>query len=165
MRREDENTSYNDLAPVNKALHMVVVYFAYGKNSSALARHEEKVPPYFWQGANGLTCGGTNGTQLWDTAFSVIAAAEAGLVKRPEFNESMERALLFLDNSQFRDDLADPYRQKRKGGWPFSTKDNSYIVSDCAAEGMKAVLLLQEKLYDFTKPELKTHSRYNANNL
>lgn len=145
VRREDENTSYNDLAPVNKALHMVVAYFAHGKHSSTLARHEEKVPTYFWQSANGLTSGGTNGAQLWDTAFSVIAAAEAGLVKRSEFRESMERALLFLDNSQFRDDLADPYRQRRKGGWPFSTKDNSYIVSDCAAEGMKAVLLLQEQ--------------------
>lgn len=145
IRREDENTSYNDLAPVNKALHMVVTYFSQGKQSSALARHEEKLPSYFWQSADGLTSGGTNGTQLWDTAFSVIAAAEAGLVQRPEFRKTMEKALSFLDISQFRDDLADPYRQKRKGGWPFSTKDNGYIVSDCAAEGMKAVLLLQEQ--------------------
>lgn len=145
LRREDENTFYNNMAPVSKALHMIVVFFAYGGLSTALARHEEKVPIYFWQGANGLTSGGTNGTQLWDTAFSVIAAAEAGLAKRPEFRESMDRALFFLDNSQFRDDLEDPYRQKRKGGWAFSTKDNSYIVSDCAAEGMKAVLLLQEQ--------------------
>ena len=60
----------------------------------------------------------------------------------------MKKALLFFDKSQFRNDLTDPYRQKRKGGWPFSTKDNGYIVSDCAAEGMKAVLLLQEQWYD-----------------
>lgn len=155
IRREDENTFYNDLAPVNKALHMVAVYFAYGQNSNALTRHEEKVPFYFWQGANGLTSGGTNGVQLWDTAFSVIAVAEAGLAKRPEFEESMKKALLFLDNSQFRDDLTDPYRQKRKGGWPFSTKDNGYIVSDCAAEGMKAVLLLQEQWYDQHQDEVQ----------
>lgn len=145
IRREDENTSYNNLAPVDKALHMVVIYFVYGKYSNTLARHQEKVSSYLWQSANGLTSGVTNGVQLWDTAFSVIAAAEAGLAKRPEFRESMENALQFLDHSQFRDDLADPYRQKRKGGWPFSTKDNSYIVSDSSAEGMKAVLLLQEK--------------------
>lgn len=145
VRREDENTSYMDLAPANKALHMVVTYFHHGESSTALARHIEKVPVYLWQSANGMSSGGTNGVQLWDTAFSVIAAAEAGLVNRPEFRTTLERALHFLDVSQFRDDLADPYRQKRKGGWPFSTKDNGYIVSDCAAEGMKAVLLLQEK--------------------
>ena len=50
----------------------------------------------------------------------------------------------FLDVSQLRDNLSDPYRQPRKGGWPFSTKENGYIVSDCAAESMKAVILLQE---------------------
>ena len=124
---------------------MIVVYFAYGKYSNTLARHKEKVSSYLWQSASGLTSGITNGVQLWDTAFSVIAAAEAGLARLPEFRESMEKALLFLDNSQFCDDLADPYRQKRKGGWPFSTKDNSYIVSDSSAESMKAVLLLQEQ--------------------
>ena len=146
IRREDENTSYNDLAPVNKTFHTVVVYFSDGKNSSALARHLEKVPIYFWQSANDLTSGGTNEIQLWDTAFSVIAVAEAELAKRPEFKKMMEKALSFLDITQFRDDLMNPYRQKRKGGWPSSTKNNSYIVSDCAAEGMKPVLLLQEQM-------------------
>jgi lanosterol synthase len=38
------------------------------------------------------------------------------------------------------------YRHLSKGAWPFSTKDQSYTVSDCTAEGLKAVLLLQNKL-------------------
>ena len=145
MRREDLNTQYNDIAPVSKAFHTVAVYFCDGPDSPALKIHHQKILPYLWQGSDGMNCGGTNGTQLWDTAFSVIAIAEAGLAKEPWFRPTLEKALMFLNTSQFRDDLEDPYRQRRKGGWPFSTWDQSYIVSDCAAEGMKATLLLQEE--------------------
>src|SRR5579859_6367925 len=35
------------------------------------------------------------------------------------------------------------YRHQRKGAWPFSTRHQSYTVSDCTAEGLRAVLLLQ----------------------
>lgn len=143
IRREDENTSFNDLAPVNKAFHMAAVHFS--GNREAVAQHAEKLPTYLWLGQKGMTSGGTNGVQLWDTAFTVIAVAEAGLGRLPEFRQMLEKALHFLDISQFHNDLQDSYRQKRKAGWPFSTHDNGYIVSDCAAEGMKAVLLLQEE--------------------
>nr|XP_008176315.2 lanosterol synthase-like [Chrysemys picta bellii] len=32
-----------------------------------------------------------------------------------------------------------------KGGFPFSTRDCGWIVADCTAEGLKSVMLLQEK--------------------
>ena len=32
-----------------------------------------------------------------------------------------------------------------QGGFPFSTRDCGWIVADCTAEGLKAVMLLQEK--------------------
>ncbi len=92
-----------------------------------------------------MTSCGTNGAQVWDTAFTVLAVAEAGLAQDPRFKGAMIKALGFLDISQLGDDLSDPYRQQRKGGWPFSTKENGYIVSDCAAESMKAVMLLQQE--------------------
>lgn len=34
-------------------------------------------------------------------------------------------------------DLSYWYRHISKGGWPFSTPDNSWIVSDCTSEGLK----------------------------
>lgn len=92
-----------------------------------------------------MTSCGTNGVQVWDTAFTVLAVVEAGLANDERFKLAMTRALDFLDVSQIRDNLTDSYRQQRKGGWPFSTKENGYIVSDCAAESMKAVILLQEQ--------------------
>lgn len=147
IKREDENTSYNCLAPVNKAFHMVSVWHSDGVNSARMNRHREKISTYMWKGASGMTCSGTNGIQLWDTAFSIQAAVEAGLAKENELRPSLEKALGYLDITQLREDLDDPYRQPRKGGWPFSTRDNGYIVSDCAAEGLKAVLMLQNEWY------------------
>ncbi|PSN63824.1 terpene synthase [Corynespora cassiicola Philippines] len=146
LKREDENTEYNDIAPVNKAFHIVAAYFIHGLESKAVRKHHDKILPYLWMGDDGINCGGTNGTQLWDTEFSVIGIVESGLGTDPRFRTMLEKAHRFLEVSQIRDDLPDPYRQRRKGGWPFSTKDNGYIVSDCAAEGLKATLLLQEEL-------------------
>lgn len=101
-----------------------------------------------WKDANGMTCNGTNGVQVWDTAFSIQTAVESGLATDPEFRPALEKALGYLDITQLTENLDDPYRQPRKGGWTFSTRDNGYIVSDCAAEGMKAVLMLQEEWYE-----------------
>lgn len=145
MRREDENTSYTDLAPVNKALQMAAIYFSDGEGSASLAKHRETLPTYLWQSHEGMTSCGTNGVQVWDTALTILAVAEAGLAQDHRFKAAMTKALDFLDVSQLRSDLSDPYRQQRKGGWPFSTKENGYIVSDCAAESMKAVILLQQE--------------------
>uniref|UniRef100_A0A8D2Q541 Terpene cyclase/mutase family member n=1 Tax=Varanus komodoensis TaxID=61221 RepID=A0A8D2Q541_VARKO len=44
------------------------------------------------------------------------------------------------------------YRQMSKGGFPFSTRDCGWIVADCTAEGLKSVMLLQEKC-----PFIKDH--------
>jgi lanosterol synthase len=150
VRREDDNTSYNCIAPVSKAFHMAVVHFADGDDRTAVSLHKEKITTYISQIADGMTSGGTNGVQLWDTAFTVIAVAEAGLARAPEYKSSMQKALEFLEVSQIRDDLADPYRQKRKGGWTFSTRDQGYIVSDCSAEAMKATIMLQEEWSDLS---------------
>ena len=144
IKSEDENTDYADLAPVNKAMQMLCVYYINGKDSEELRRHREKVWLYMWIDERGMTSSGTNGVQLWDTAFAVSTLYEAGLHIDAEFRQCMNRALDFMDKSQFRDEPTHKYRQKRKGGWPFSTHDNGYIVSDCAAEGLKSVLLLQQ---------------------
>jgi lanosterol synthase len=37
------------------------------------------------------------------------------------------------------------YRQMSKGAFPFSTEECGWIVSDCTAEGLKSVMLLQEQ--------------------
>ncbi|KAJ0343176.1 hypothetical protein KNSL1_010403 [Colletotrichum chrysophilum] len=145
MLREERNTNWECLAPVTKAFHMVQSWFEEGPDSERLRLHREKIDVYLWMGTDGMTCNGTNGVQVWDTAFAVQAAVEAGLADDPTFSDTLHKAHDFLEKSQLRTNLDDPFRQPRKGGWPFSTKSNGYIVSDCAAESLKAVLMLQKE--------------------
>src|SRR6202012_4930944 len=104
------------IAPVSKAFHMVALWHMKGSKSEELKRHRNHITPYLWLGKDGMCCSGTNGVQVWDTAFCLQALIAAGLEKKPEFRDSVLKGLQFLDMSQIRDDLADPYRQKRKGG-------------------------------------------------
>ncbi|KAI0882335.1 terpene synthase [Annulohypoxylon maeteangense] len=143
MKREEHNTDFNCLAPVNKAFHIVATVFEDGLSSKRLEEHRKHIATYLWMGPDGMTSNGTNGVQVWDTAFTIQAAVKAGLAQHQSFHPCLEKALSFLDISQLRDNLDDAYRQIRKGGWPFSTRSNGYIVSDCAAESLKAVLMLQ----------------------
>ena len=145
IRRHDENTACNDLTVVDQSLIMAMLYFDEGEGSIGLAKHREVSSSFLWQGADGMTASGTDGIQVWDTAFSVLAVVEAGLTQDSRFHEGMLKALGFLEKQQLREDLDDPYRQPRKGGWTFSTKTNGFLVPDCSGEAMKAVLLLQEK--------------------
>jgi lanosterol synthase len=102
-----------------------------------------------WMSSEGMMMNGTNGSQLWDTAFTVQALVESGLANEEFAKPYMLKALDFLDITQIRHNMEDYekyYRHVSKGAWPFSTRDQSYTVSDCTAEGLKAVIYLQEKL-------------------
>jgi lanosterol synthase len=100
---------------------------------------------------DGMKMNGTNGVQLWDTAFSVKALLECRTVaEEPAFRPTLTRALAFLEETQVRRDVPDcsrVYRHISNGGFPFSTRDCGWIVADCTAEGLLAVLYLQELPY------------------
>lgn len=144
MRREDENTSYNNASVLIQAFQMAAVYFADGEDSFSVSKHRESLYVFTWQGSKGMEVGGTDGVQVWDTSLSVLAVVEAGLATQCSFRAVMIKALEYLEMSQLRHNVCDPYRQQRKGGWTFSTKTNGLIVTDCSAETLKAVILLQE---------------------
>ena len=93
-----------------------MIHFADGDDRTAISKHWEKTTPYLWQSAVGMTGGGSNCVQCWDTFFAIIAVADGGLAQAPEFKDSMLKDLEFLEVSQIREDLADPYRRQRKGG-------------------------------------------------
>lgn len=47
------------------------------------------------------------------------------------------------------------YRHISKGAWPFSTRDQSYTLSDCTGEALKAILLLQNDVsYSNSLPKI-----------
>lgn len=69
---EDDNTSYQDLGPVNKMVNLVCRYLVEGKDSHAYKMHELKRKDFMWIGPQGMRMCGTNGSQLWDTVKSSI---------------------------------------------------------------------------------------------
>jgi lanosterol synthase len=94
-----------------------------------------------------MMANGTNGVQTWDTAFLIQAVTEAGLTQEPKWKQMLLKALEFLEDQQIRVNCRDQdkcYRHQRKGAWAFSTKAQGYTVSDCTAEAMKSVILLQD---------------------
>ncbi|CAO1617940.1 unnamed protein product [Parajaminaea phylloscopi] len=149
IRREDENTGYQCLGPVNKMLNQVVRYAVDGPDSDAVRLHREKVKDFMWMSKDGLMMCGTNGSQLWDTAFVAQAVSSTvTLVRNPSIKPSIQAVLAWLKDTQITENpkhYRTCYRHPTKGAWPFSTKQQGYTVSDCTAEGMKAVLDLQKE--------------------
>lgn len=147
MEDEEQDTSYFCYALPSKTFQTLAVAFRDSPGSERVDRHIEAISAYMWLGKDGMTSNLTDGVQCWDTALSVQAVVEAGLTRDPRWRPSVQRALEFLKVSQLTEDACQDYRHPRKGGWPFSTKEQGYIVADCTAEALKAVLLLQEEWY------------------
>ncbi|PHH87373.1 hypothetical protein CDD83_8960 [Cordyceps sp. RAO-2017] len=144
---EDANTDYADLAPVNAPMNTIVCFVRDGPDAYSVKRHVERLEEFLWVKDEGMLCNGTNGVQCWDTAFLIQAVFESGLQDDERWRPMLLRALNYLERQQIRDDCEDQevcYRQPRKGGWPFSNRDQGYGVSDCISECLKAVILLQK---------------------
>ncbi|XP_040964605.1 cycloartenol synthase-like [Gossypium hirsutum] len=112
--------------------------------SEAFKCHLSRIKDYLWVAEDGMKMQGYNGSQLWDVAFSVQAIMATNLVD--EYGSMLKKAHSFIKNTQVKENSGNGlnlwYRHISKGGWPFSTPDNGWIVSDCTAEGLKAALLL-----------------------
>ena len=143
---EDENSDYADLAPVNAPMNLLACFIHDGPDSYSVKRHRERLQEFLWVKDEGMLVNGTNGVQTWDTALLIQAVMTAGLAEDPKWRPMLTKALDFLDDQQIREECRDQdlcYRQRRKGAWAFSTREQGYTVSDCTSEAMKAVILLQ----------------------
>jgi lanosterol synthase len=143
---EDENTDYADLGPVNAPMNTICCLIHDGKNSQSFKRHIDRLNDYMWMNREGMLMNGTNGVQVWDTAFLIQAVVAAGLTESPKWKPMLEKAAVFLEDQQIREEVPSQktcYRHNRKGAWPFSTKVQGYTVSDCTSEALKATLQLQ----------------------
>ncbi|KAI4123899.1 MAG: hypothetical protein LQ347_005959, partial [Umbilicaria vellea] len=146
IQREDENTDFANLGPVNGPLNTLACYIHDGPDSHSVKRHQDRLHDFLWVKSEGMLMNGTNGVQTWDTSFVIQAIIEAGMAEDPKWREMLKKALEFLDDQQIRENVREQevcYRQQRKGAWAFSTKDQGYTVSDCTSEALKAVILLQ----------------------
>lgn len=145
---DDRFTKCISIGPVSKVINMLVHWHVDGPASCVFQEHVSRIPDYLWLGVDGMKMQGTNGSQIWDTSFTIQAFLEAGAHHRPEFSSCLQKAHEFLRLSQVPDNPPDYqkyYRQMSKGGFSFSTLDCGWIVTDCTAEALKSILLVQEK--------------------
>ena len=159
---EDANSDYADLAPVNSPMNLLACYIEEGADGASVKGHRERIYDYLWLSGGGMMMNGTNGVQSWDTAFTIQALCAAGLATEPKYYQMLVKALEFLEDQQFVEhcvgyekspEYSDPptaktgpatgYRHPRRGAWGFSNRTQGYVVSDCTAEALKAVLMLQ----------------------
>ncbi|PSK42696.1 Lanosterol synthase [Elsinoe australis] len=146
IQREDLNTDYADLAPVNAPMNTLACYIREGPDSHSFKMHISRLTDYIWVKDEGMLVNGTNGVQTWDTAFAIQAAMCADLHHDPSHRPILTKALTYIESQQMLEEipyLAQCYRHSHKGAWAFSTKNQSYTVSDCTAEGVRAVMMLQ----------------------
>ncbi|SCV05030.1 LANO_0G16952g1_1 [Lachancea nothofagi CBS 11611] len=144
IKKEIENTDYLCIAPVSMAFCALVVLAEEGKDSYQFKRFLEGFKEVLFMGPKGITVMGTNGAQTWDCAFAVQYYFVAGLAEKPEFKSTIESAYKFLCRTQFDTEcVPGSFRDKRIGGWPFSTKPQGYTVSDCTAEALKAIIMVK----------------------
>src|ERR1700738_458517 len=76
---EDDNTDFLCVGPVNQVVHLMAVFYEEGRESWRYKRHVERLADFMFINKEGMFMNGTNGVQLWDTAFTVQAAFEADL--------------------------------------------------------------------------------------
>ncbi|XP_047457491.1 lanosterol synthase-like [Mugil cephalus] len=144
---DDRFTKCISIGPISKTINMLVRWYADGPSSPAFQQHVDRIADYLWLGLDGMKQQGTNGSQLWDTCFAVQAFLEAGAQDDPKLAKCLDDAHHFLSITQIPDNPPEYqkyYRQMNKGGFPFSTRDCGWIVSDCTAEGLKSMMLLEE---------------------
>ncbi|KAK6204358.1 lanosterol synthase [Scheffersomyces amazonensis] len=142
--KEYKNTDYLCIAPVNFAFNVVVTAHREGTKSHTFSKLQDRMNDVLFHGPQGMTVMGTNGVQVWDAAFMIQYFFVSGLADIPRYQPMIRKSYLFLTRSQFTDECMDgSYRDKRKGGWPFSTKDQGYTVSDCTAEALKAIIMVR----------------------
>uniref|UniRef100_A0A0E0JVD3 cycloartenol synthase n=1 Tax=Oryza punctata TaxID=4537 RepID=A0A0E0JVD3_ORYPU len=162
---EDENTRYICIGPVNKVLNMLACWIE-DPNSEAFKLHIPRVHDYLWIAEDGMKMQGYNGSQLWDTAFTVQAIVATGLIE--EFGPTLKLAHDYIKKTQVIDDcpgdLSHWYRHISKGAWPFSTADHGWPISDCTAEGLKASLLLSKISPDIVGEAVEVNRLYDSVN-
>ena len=146
IQREDMNTEYSCLAPVNAPMNTLACFIHDGPGSRSVGLHIDRLRDFMWMKNEGMLANGTNGVQTWDTSWLIQAVVEAGLAEDPKWSIMLTKALRFLEDQQIRENCVEQetcYRQQRKGAWAFSTKTQGYTVSDTTSEALKAVLMLQ----------------------
>ncbi|KAK1269675.1 Cycloartenol synthase [Acorus gramineus] len=162
---EDENSEYLCIGVIEKVLCLLSCWVE-NRNSDAIKFHLARLPDHLWISEDGMKVQAC-GSQLWDTAFAVQAIMSSNLIE--EYGSTLTKAHRFLKNSQVMEnpmgDYSHWYRHVSKGGWTFLVADQRWVVSDCTAEALTAVLLVSEVEPKIVGEAMEIERLYDAVNI
>ncbi|KAL6013261.1 CRISPR-associated protein 1 [Asimina triloba] len=67
-------------------------------NSEAFKSHLPRIHDYLWVAEDGMKMQGTDGSQFWDTSFTIQAIVSSNLIK--EYSSTLEKAHDYVKMSQ-----------------------------------------------------------------
>ncbi|KAH8927257.1 terpene synthase [Atractiella rhizophila] len=146
---DDENTQYQTIGPVSKAFNMIVRYVEEGPHSVALREHRLKIRDFMVIQLRVAVL-----ERAWNDGHERFAALGHSLLKtdmvsEPADKAAIEKAYNWIDDCQIKANpkwFREDYRHQSQGGWPFSTREQSYPVSDTTAEALRTVLGIHGKM-------------------
>ena len=137
-------SQYAALSPVNALLNILALHHAAHPDFEASFHG---VDYWSWQDeAAGERFHGAH-SSTWDTAFAVQAIGEGPLAE--EFAPFLNKAAAYLKRCQIKEEAPDRaryYQDIRLGGFCFSDEHHQWPVSDCTAEALSALCLLQGRV-------------------
>lgn len=141
IHAEDEHTNYINIGPVNQAMNSLAIWHKYGKDSKQFRQHVAHWKDYLWLAEDGMKMQGYNGAQFWETAFTLNAINESKVGKA--YEDTLQDLYEFMDTSQIQQGIPKDklfFRHPNEGGWPFSTVEHAWPITDCTADGLKTVI-------------------------
>lgn len=138
-----EATGYCSYSPAYWAVDIIALCHAHGPDSHWVHGMKAHFQDGLWMCREGLAASGTDGNAVWETSLSVQALCSSEMKLEDDDLQTLNMAVTFLDVSQLRHNppqMDRTYRHPTKGGWPYSTHNQGYIVSDVTSETLIALL-------------------------
>ncbi|KAJ7516133.1 hypothetical protein O6H91_22G044400 [Diphasiastrum complanatum] len=166
IHTEDENFRYVGIGPLSKVSVMLCCWIE-DPNSEAFKRHLLRVHDYLWLAEDGMKMQGYNGCQMWETVLGTQAILAARL--HDECDSMLRKAENYISKTQIQEDgNLDTklwYKKISKGGWPHSTRDHGWPISDCSAEGLKVALALADLPWAMTGSQISEENLFDCVNV
>ncbi|KAF9888287.1 hypothetical protein FE257_008857 [Aspergillus nanangensis] len=148
LQYSENATTSTGIVSLDGWLNMIAFYCAEGPDSPGLKRMQETSLEYLWMGSSGMQTMSIHGGHMWDTSFALQTLVYTGLANHPDFRSNALLAYEFLIKQQLVEewkDCSSCHYPSRRGAWSFTARYHGIPCSDCTAEALKAILLVEQE--------------------
>ena len=153
LKYELSTTDYCCISPVNGLLNLLAIWFN-NPTDPLVKKIYNSLENWLWKDKkDGYRYTGAR-SNTWDTAFVIQSIRNINFnIKdsnlKSRIDQVMTKALSYFDSNQVLDELnnyKNYYRMPRKGGFCFSRVRHSWPVSDCTAEALVSLEIIDSQI-------------------